>query len=504
MNGQQFDLGGFNVPPGPPPGDSNVGNGYFAHAAVIYRNIRLAERFTRDELLMSTLPVKVVTFSLAHRTSWSRAPEKPTIYISSGDSLYNYTFVDTNGVKRLTGGDRPTNREFHEYGHHIMWLSPLGAGPFSMGGTNHAGLTNASSADSWVEGFATFIGAAIADRMLDARERGPVGSYAVGRHLHHLNRVYPLDNPTNPGVQPFAASRSSWRNEDFVVASLLWDLYGGRNTPHPPLDEYVTTMTGFGIPYVYVTNVSRVYEILLGYGTAYPANLNVSHVTARFVRAGYYDDQTFDGSDSRSNNGLFDTGETVGVTSWNPNFPHRPNVTVPLSAYVHINAFDDAGTPLSDLRADMRTVSPPPWDEAEITNALVLNGGGPWEFPVLPPPPPATLLICLSKPGLRPSAELAVDAEWFQLRQGMAGPEELLLEHNFTLTRAAIRAMRRLNGMIEISWPADIGEVVLESASTLTAAVWSPVSETAVTLGDRRKVTLPPSDAARFFRLRAP
>jgi hypothetical protein len=113
-------------------------------------------------------------------------------------------------------------------------------------------------------------------------------------------------------------------------------------------------------------------------------------------------------------------------------------------------------------------------------------------------------VIRLNKPGFRPSPELTVDAEWFQARQSEAGPDEILMEHNFTLARASLRAVPRPDGSIEISWPADANEVVLEGTATLPATTWVPVSAPITTVDTERRVTVDPTDAVRFFRLRAP
>jgi uncharacterized membrane protein len=500
FNGQQFTVPMPLAPPGLPAGDSSVNDGKFAHLAVIYRNIRLAIRFARDELHLNTdffsdalgtmKPVRVVAFSSAHLNTaynpYFSLPAWNTIFINEEDSYYNPTW---GADHRIHGGARPTNCEFHEYGHHIMWMM-MGVAPFDLAAPSHGGLNNALSSGSWVEGFAEFMGVAIADRMLDARERDRAGLYRFGANLTDLNQFYAMDHPGRPGVQGNAQSQPTWRYEEFVVASLLWDFYDNRRKPFLPLNALMPTITQPS-----VVNVNELYLSLSNYAVAHPAELAETDVTTRFTSAGFYDDA--------NNNGLFDAGETVGLTSWNPDYPHRPNFKAPLSTYVHVNAFDDAGNPLSNLRADMWTVTPPPWDGEEATNALMLLGEGPWEFPVIPPPPPSQLIIRLSHAGLRPSAELSVDAEWFSTRQAEAGPEELLLEHNFTLSRTALQTTRRPDGMIEISWPADVGNVVLEFATTFPATLWIPVSASPTIVDGVEKVTLSASDAARFFRLRA-
>ena len=58
----------------------------------------------------------------------------------------------------VNDGSRPDNREWHEFGHHFM-ADAFGNRIPDNGITpskNHDGYKNASTSDSWVEGFAEF------------------------------------------------------------------------------------------------------------------------------------------------------------------------------------------------------------------------------------------------------------------------------------------------------------------------------------------------------------
>jgi hypothetical protein len=55
-------------------------------------------------------------------------------------------------------------------------------------------------------------------------------------------------------------------------------------------------------------------------------------------------------------------------------------------------------------------------------------------------------------------------------------------------------------GELKLSWPASAGEVSLVHESSL-GATWIPVNRTPVREGDRETVTLPPAEAAGYFRL---
>lgn len=63
--------------------------------------------------------------------------------------------------------------------------------------------------------------------------------------------------------------------------------------------------------------------------------------------------------------------------------------------------------------------------------------------------------------------------------------------------------IRQLAGGVELSWPAAAGAFVPETVPALaTGAVWQPVAEAVVTVGDSRVLTLPATPATQFFRLR--
>jgi hypothetical protein len=59
------------------------------------------------------------------------------------------------------------------------------------------------------------------------------------------------------------------------------------------------------------------------------------------------------------------------------------------------------------------------------------------------------------------------------------------------------------NGTVRVRWPTNGADgFTLEGADSVTASTWSPVTQPPVLSGQRRVVTLTPTGAQRFFRLR--
>ena len=502
LNGQPFRVDG----PGA-AGAAGAGHDEFAALAVMYRNFQLTARFARDELGVTPRPVIVKAFS-AFGTYWEPAMPTPRIWFPTNNSWYHLTFERGE----IRGGNRPVNREFHEYGHHLMSLSALGMNAFNSvpPRQSHAGLQSYTSAGSWVEGFAEFIGAVIADRMLTADERGRAGSYPCYTARLDLEQPYRLSERSV--FFPREATNITHR-EEFVVAALLWDFYDAPASDPPDAELNELTLDPLHLPLrtlfetitaPAVTDVKELHGALRAYAVAHPAALVPGFVDARFQAAGIYDDWTFDGFDWRNTNGVFNAGETVGITSWNPNYRHRHDATLPNSTWLRVAVTAGSGTPMNGVVFESRSISPPPWDGREITNALTLPGAGPWFVPVVPPPASTAMVVRVSRPGFRAAPEWRLETAWFEQRQNEAGPDEYLAEAEFSLTRATLRAARRADGALEISWPSDVGDVVLEGSSTLPGTVWTTVSTPPTTVGEERRITLAPTDSVRFFRLRAP
>jgi hypothetical protein len=142
------------------------------------------------------LPIDV--FGYARGTSTLYTPTTSSVLIIVADSP-------------MTDSNRPRNREYHEFSHHVMFTMyggwpapPAGAVPAEE---NHAGYTNPTTSDSYVEGFAEFMALVISD-------------------------YYKQPNPdVYASFGSFEVNWKSWSRrglyEELAVAGVLWDLYDG-------------------------------------------------------------------------------------------------------------------------------------------------------------------------------------------------------------------------------------------------------------------------------------
>ena len=182
-----------------------VPKAWIADLGVIYYHTHqaweLADQF--GIRLSLSPPVPVFAFSSDPVVAWygphSRAPGVafPTyINIDAFSSLY-------------ADGNRPDNREWHEYGHNVMAdmlgdLMPRCPGDLNHGGVGGNSYVNPSTTDSWVEGFAEFYSMMVGARV--GGDRTPWQYHVLGTDVN-LETNY-----------------RAWVDEEFAVAGLLWDL----------------------------------------------------------------------------------------------------------------------------------------------------------------------------------------------------------------------------------------------------------------------------------------
>ena len=161
---------------------------HFTLAAVFYVDLGVDLR-----------PVNVRSFLKGRGAQY--IPSKDMIEISDRFTLY----------KDYCSLFRPNNLEWHEYSHHAMnCLYGKLPGPppdAEIEETNHAGYSNPSTADSFVEGFAIFMPFVFSDKL---GYKHPSLDWLCG------------DLECN-----WTAWEALGRGEDKAVAGILWDLYDG-------------------------------------------------------------------------------------------------------------------------------------------------------------------------------------------------------------------------------------------------------------------------------------
>lgn len=173
-------------------------------AAVYYANIYEAVLFARNTLQLNLdhkLPVEIYLY----RDGCAACYLKSDSRIQGNARGTNSDFRSRNS---------PDNREYHEFGHHVNADSSMGGENtypnMGSGDTNHGGVENSDSSDSVIEGFAEFFSISIAN--------DPVYNWAGGATNLQWNLHFTKDK-----------KGKTIPDEEFMVASLLWDLADADN-----------------------------------------------------------------------------------------------------------------------------------------------------------------------------------------------------------------------------------------------------------------------------------
>ena len=278
----------------------------------------------------------------------------------------------------VNNGSRPDNREWHEFGHQLMAdaFANLMPNDGILPRANHAGYKNASTGDSWVEGFAEFF-SLVVNREIAKDDTLP-------QIYHWAGNAASLE--ANWVSWGFRGAQSF---EEFAVASLLWDLLDAVDAK----DATVLTSNGAGGAQVKTTytdlvqvDLATLWPYLLhNRGGAYGYNLHVQHLydvlkangagsivganglTALdelFVAHGFF-------VDTGANRGFYDAGEVVGTTGYLtytvgatiiPARPQRPSPPPVPDAYVRVVVLDEAETPLTVTQFDVDVRFEAPFD----------------------------------------------------------------------------------------------------------------------------------------------
>jgi hypothetical protein len=255
--------------------------------SVIYGHMHEAVDFCLVELKADVdykLPVKVLVGNTEGKTLYS--PSDARILISRNDAGYS-------------NSNRPKNREYHEFAHHLMYATYGGwtNGSKVSGSINHNGFLNPNTGDSYEEGFAEFIAMAISDKYGDSN---------------------PADGVTKPEIYAsFGSLENNYRPwdsrgylEEFAVASLLWDLYDSNNEEGDSI-----TMSLENIWSVLKVQRNDFYDYYLAFKQANPSK--TADIDRLFIEHGFFADTTegngvldsFEGFIDANKNNAYDIGE---------------------------------------------------------------------------------------------------------------------------------------------------------------------------------------------------
>jgi len=119
-----------------------------------------------------------------------------SIFINGSDAAYG-------------SANRPRNREYHEFSHHLMFSQWNGENIRTGNDTNHGGFINANTGDSYTEGFAEFMASVIADYTSNPNDPNPSNVYANIANFD--GHYYPWD--------------MKGKYEELAIASSLWQIY---------------------------------------------------------------------------------------------------------------------------------------------------------------------------------------------------------------------------------------------------------------------------------------
>jgi hypothetical protein len=270
---QDFD---FGVTSFTDTGSTSILNN-LKHIGPMYYHLSEVTDFALSELKANIdykLPVDVY-FASAAGTAYSR--DTSSINIKNTDSAYG-------------SSDRPDNREYHEFCHHIMFSQWNGSGLRGPGDSNHDGYINTGTGDSYTEGFAEFCA------MACSKYRGePKPDIYAGFGSLELNY-------------------KSWGHrgydEELAIAGILWDLYDDKNDKGDTISIPVGEMWD-------ILKVRRpnFYEYYKAFKAAYPDKSDA--IDKIFLEHGFFADKdkgngawdAFEPFRDANGDGAYDVGE---------------------------------------------------------------------------------------------------------------------------------------------------------------------------------------------------
>jgi hypothetical protein len=287
---------------------------------------------------LNNIPIEVASYSATSGVFWNGnqtfvAPRLPVseINIEAASS-------------RFANGNRPMNREWHEFGHAIQADISGNQLPNFPSDTNHRGYPNPSTSDSLVEGFAEFFS------MMVAREVAKDSQYWLYRWAGT-----PID---------LEAGYRAWTHEELAVAALLLDLVDPVNAndavvlgtaryadcvemPMPTLWEIFQTSWPASLrspnapsDYGYIFDVKMLYDVLKSknVGQTKSRGTALTDLDELFVMHGLFADT--DGSRAYK-------GTAVGQTS-DPGRPTRRSLPTLPGSFIAFSAQDiRSGAPVT-------------------------------------------------------------------------------------------------------------------------------------------------------------
>jgi hypothetical protein len=437
--------------------DAAISKDHLDDLGAIYYHTQQAWQLS-DRVLQTLdfgLPVDVVAFSTARGVSWTGSnSDQPN---SEPDPFVNIEAAGSSSL--MSDRNRPDNREWHEFGHHVMadtLNNLMPRYPRGADNRNHGSYRNVVTTDSWTEGFAEFYS------MLVGRE-------IAGKAQPELYRW-----STNGGATNLESNfrAMTWNDEEFAVAGLLWDLVD-------PVDaDDASVMTGTnGIPttyadcvaldwrtfwayftqnysgtttlspvaqgqgYGYLFDVKHLYDVLKlkDVGQDFSRGRAMNDLDELFVAHGFF-------ADVSPMNRAFDAGETAGLTgyrAWNtvvggvpvavPERPTRRDRPPTPGSYIAFTATDAESGRAVDVRdfaVEVRFA--PPFEHYSYSFEQHTDTPGRLYFYAADPQYETITTITPRALGYAATVPLTIANSFYAARMA-TGPADFFTEAEFTL-----------------------------------------------------------------------
>lgn len=306
-------------------------------AGAYYHYTKKAADFARDTLnlkLNHALPVEAKLFD----------PQSKSANYNPADSTIKVD-VSGSGFRDLNS---PDNREYHEFGHHVMADAATGGeNTYERridGEKNHDGVKNGRSVDSVVEGFAEFYSLWVQGSSV--YDMGPSYDLEVQRQDSAIAVTNPVTG--TPVYRPDGKQLYAYRMvEEFQVAALLWDILDSNQDGQDRFDLTDQQMWAV-LNRITIKDVESLYKELRGPLRLQDTNKNdgLSDLDALFVEHRFFSDTNRDG--------VWQQGEKIGVAD----FYHkagtiRTNKPIPPNHFIRLELPDNIRAATT---VDLRTV----------------------------------------------------------------------------------------------------------------------------------------------------
>lgn len=439
----------FTTDPAIPPGALD-------DLGVIYYHVHQAwELADRLGLVLSMKPpVDIRAFSNDSGVFWE-GPLTTNANVAQGDPFINLEAA--GGSSDYTDGGRPDNREWHEFGHHVM-ADALGDlmpddpahcpnPPAAGADCNHWGYSNATTTDSWTEGFAEFYSLMVGKEI------------ALKAHPE-LYRWMRSDSNLESNYLAWDGQNPAGGDEEFAVAGLLWDLadpadaddgtFLGLGTGSPDyyadcvqgdlnsLWSILSKSWGTSVPksplapasYGYVFDIKHLYDVLQaqGIGAAHSRGGPLTDLQELFVAHGFF-------ADTGPGDRIYRPGEEIGRAA-DAARPGRRNRPPTHGSYIAFSATDaQTGAPVSVQDFQVAVRFDPPFAHYSYsyrTNTAALPGR--LYLPAQSSQYRMTTYITALAPGRIATEPLAITNAFYQ-QQMATSPTDHFMQHGFVMRK---------------------------------------------------------------------